>query len=92
MVPFQDVVSFLNTQGYSITDQSALRYVLATSTQANSLNQDLGGVNGGVNSSTSWSDLGGFSPTMNAPGTVVPESSSAWLGVMGTMLLLRRRR
>ncbi len=93
MVPFQDVVSFLNTQGYSITDQTALRYVLATSTQPNSLNQDLGAVNGGVNSTTSWTDLGGFSPTMNAAGSAlsVPETSSAWIGALGAVLLVRRR-
>ena len=91
-VNFADVVSFLNTKGISITDASPLRYVLGTATQHNSLNQDLGNVNGNVNSSTTWEQLGGFTPTMNATGTVVPEPTAALLGGLGFIALLRRRR
>ncbi len=93
MVPFADVVSFLATKSIAITDQSSLRYVSATATQANTLNQDLGGVNGGVNSNVSWSDLGGFTDTVNASGTVVPEPST-WILVLGSLcggFWLRRR-
>jgi hypothetical protein len=94
MVPFADVVSYLATKSISITDQSSLRYVSATATQANSLNQDLGGVNGGVNSNVLWSDLGGFTDTVNASGTVVPEPST-WILVLGSLCggcWLRRRQ
>ncbi|QJE96075.1 hypothetical protein [Luteolibacter luteus] len=95
MVNFRDLVNFLGTKGISITDQSGLRYVVATSTQMNSLNQDLGGVNGGVNSPTSWSDLGGFSPTVSAHGTpvpAVPEPSAFFLGASSVLLACLRRR
>lgn len=91
-INFQDVVNYLNSQGISITDASSFRYVLGTSTQHNSFNQDLGNVNGGANSSTTWEQLGGFSPIMNATGTVVPEPSAALLGGLGFIGLLRRRR
>lgn len=91
-VDFAKVVQFLGTQNIAITDASPLRYVLATATQDNSLNQDLGNVNGGVNSTSTWEQLGGFSPTMNATGTVVPEPSAALLGGLGFLALFRRRR
>lgn len=97
MVPFQEIVNFLaTTAGGSITinDQSAMRYVVATSTQTNSLNQDLGGLNGENSSTTSWEDLGGFTDTVNASGTVVPEPSSNLLalGTLAAAFLIRRRR
>jgi MYXO-CTERM domain-containing protein len=92
-VDFAQLVSFLNTQNnIQITDSTALRYVLGTATQDNSLNQDLGAVNGGVNSTSTWEQLGGFSPAMNATGTTVPEPSAALLGGLGLLGLLRRRR
>lgn len=93
MVPFADVVSFLAGRSIQITDQSALRFISATSTQTNSLNQDLGGVNGGVNSTTSWVDLGGFTAMVTANGTVVPEPSSilfSLLSFVATFLVRRR--
>ena len=95
LVPFADLANFLSTQSIIITDESALRYVAATSTQHNSLNQDLGGVEGGVNSELTWSELGGFSPYVTANGTpaVVPEPASAVLATLGlSVLSLRRRR
>ena len=93
MVPFADVVAFLNTKSISINDQSPLRYVVATSTQTNSLNQDLGGVNSGINSSTTWVALGGFSQIVTASGTVIPEPSSLLLlftSVVGFCAIRRR--
>jgi len=93
LVPFGDLVSYLGTKGININDQTALRYVLATSTQHNSLNQDLGGVQGGINSTSTWTQLGGFSLPMTASGTVVPEPSGCLLGAAGLLLLgIRRRR
>jgi len=93
MVPFADVVSFLAGKSINITDQSPLRYVSATSTQGNSLNQDLGGVNGGVSSPTTWENLGGFSQTVYASGAAVPEPAAALLlGMLSLPFLTRRRR
>ena len=90
MVPFQQVVNFLNTQSISITDHSPLRYIVATSQQTNSLNQDLGGVNGEIGSTTTWEALGGFSNTV----ALVPEPSSGLLafGSLAGFLFLTRRR
>lgn len=90
VVPFQQIVNFLATPAggsMTITDQSQLRYVVATSTQTNSLNQDLGGVDGGINSVVRWDAPGGGL-------TSVPEPSGGML-VLGSVLgglLIRRRR
>ena len=93
MVNFQDLVNYLGTKNISINDQTGLRYVLATSTQHNSLNQDLGGVQGGVNSTLTWVQLSGFSQTVSASGSpLVPEPSSALLGVSTLFLAFLRRR
>jgi hypothetical protein len=94
MIPFADLVSVLNSVGISADSATPLRYVVATSNQTNSLNQDLGGVNGGVNSSVTWEDLGGFTPYINGNGlTVVPEPTIPGLiGLSGVFVLLRRRR
>lgn len=96
LVPFANVVSFLNGRNpaISINENTQLRYVLATSTNPNSLNQDLGGVDGGVNSTSTWAALGGFSPTISSKGQLVPECSASLLAVVGGVVGtgFRRRR
>ncbi len=90
MVPFADVVAFLSsTKSINITDQTSLRFVMATSTQTNSLNQDLGGVNGGVGSTTTWAALGAF--TSSSP-LAVPEPTTGLLALGSVAALLIRRR
>jgi hypothetical protein len=93
-VPFGSVTAFLDTPevGIHITDQSSLRYITATSTQANSLNQDLGGVLGGVNSSTAWADLGGFTAIMDASGTPAPVPEPGPLALAGLLTLAAGHR
>ncbi len=90
-VPFADAVTFLGLNP-SDADQRPLRYVLATSTQHNSLNQDLGGIQGGVGSASTWEQLGGFTPAINASGILIPEPSVALLAACGAMLATSRRR
>lgn len=93
LMPLQDITNFLLTQGITVTDSTPLRYVLATSAQPNSLNQDLGGIQGSVNSSATWVELGGFTPIMTASGTVVPEPSTAILVLAAALVpFLRRKR
>ncbi len=92
LLPFGDLVSYLATKGITINDQSGMRFVVATSTQANSLNQDLGGVNGGTNSSTTWVALGGFSQVVKPGGSPIPEPSSLLLASSALLLGLSRRK
>lgn len=94
MMPFADIVNFLLSQGISVDNSTPVRYVMATSTQPNSLNQDLGGVDGRVTTVTTWAELGGYTPNISFDGDfVVPEPDvSMMLGSIGVIPLLRRRR
>jgi hypothetical protein len=93
-IPFSSVVDALEVPslGIHIDDTTPLRYIIATSTQGNSLNQDLGGVQGGVNSTTTWTDLGGFTPTVNVSGVPVPEPKTPLLAGLMSLALSQRRR
>ena len=77
-IPFADVVNQLSLLGISGFNQdSTLTYVIATATQANSLNQDLNGVDKNFDGSLTWSQLGVLSSPMTPAGMVVPEVNSA---------------
>jgi hypothetical protein len=96
VVPFADVVAMAHTQGLAGFDEhSTLSYVAATATQANSLNQDVNGAAGGVNSSDSWASLGAISTPSTVGGLVpVPEPSVlalVSLGLGGLAVHYRRR-
>jgi hypothetical protein len=85
-IPFSDIVAQLAAVGITIDQNSSLTYVIATATQANSLNQDLNGVSGGVNSSLTWSQLGVLSNPMTAAGmSLVAEVNPSIL--VGLLLL-----
>jgi hypothetical protein len=100
-VSFTDLATFVTSQlpttfnaSNPFTQNTPIRYVLGTSTQANSINQDLGGINNKTaNLSLSWTALGGFSPTISAAGAV-PECSPTLLAFWGSLLVLgfKRRR
>jgi hypothetical protein len=94
MVPFADVVAFLETRSIRISDQTPMRFIPATSTQINKFNQDLGGTSGGAGVSTTWQELNAFTPVVNATGTLIPEPGAALLLTAGLacMLAMRRRR
>lgn len=91
MINFGDLVTFLQTQGININDENPLRYVVATSTQHNSLNQDLGAVQGGVNSTQTWVQIGGYSQLVTASGNPVPEPSALLLGLLAFSTVVLRR-
>jgi hypothetical protein len=90
-VPFSNVVAEATSLGLSLDEHTPVYYVFATATQANSLNQDIGGVNGGVNSSSSWSSLGALSDT-TSPNTVVPEPQTWCLITAAAALFVIRNR
>jgi hypothetical protein len=102
IVSFADVAAFLTTQLPAVfnattpfTENTPLRYVLGTSTQSNSLNQDLGGINNKTAVLTStWTALGGFSPTISGSGQLVPEVSATLLALVGSVFgfAFNRRR
>ena len=96
-IPFSDIVSQLAARGITGIDQnSTFSYVIATSTQGNSLNQDLNGVGKNYSTSSTWDQLGTLSdPTQ--PIAAVPEVESIF-GIAGLLTAiaahhyLRRRR
>jgi hypothetical protein len=98
-VPFSDVVAQLALRGITgITENSTFSYVMATATQANSLNQDLNGVGASYDPNATWSTLGALATPMTASGMIVPEINTGLISfalvgiIVGTDILLRRRR
>jgi hypothetical protein len=77
-VNFADVVTQLSAKGINGIDQnSAFSYVISTATQANSLNQDLNGVDKNYDPAAIWSVLGVVSNQMTPAGLpVVPETKT----------------
>jgi hypothetical protein len=62
VVPFNHVVTALAARGFpTFDDHTLVSYVVGTSTQPNALNQDLGGPDGGTDSTSSWTVLGAAS-------------------------------
>ena len=81
-VPFSDVVTQLATLGITgVNDTTLFSYVVATSTQGNSLNQDLNGVDKNYDPNATWASLGVMADG-TAPISAVPEGNFGW-GVSG---------
>jgi hypothetical protein len=84
-VPFSDIVNQLSLLGITFDQNSTLSYVIATATQANSLNQDLNGVGKNYDGALTWSQLGVLSNPMTPSGIpLVPEVNPA----LGLILFL----
>lgn len=102
VVSFTDLAAFLTTElpaafnaTTPFTVNTPIRYVLGTSTQGNSLNQDLGGIdNNNFVKTDTWQNLGGFSPIMTPTGQLVPEVSATLLALIGSVFgfAFNRRR
>lgn len=98
-------VSFANLQAavraytpytsFTMTYDTRMSYIAFTSTQANSLNQDLFGTTGNTSSTLTWAELGAITGPANAWG-VVPEPATyaqvAMLVLTGAGVYLRRRK
>ena len=80
-VPFNDVVAQLAARGITgFTEDTPLSYVVATSTQGNSLNQDLNGVPKTYDPASGWAALGANSNTISSSGVyAVPEPGTGAL-------------
>jgi hypothetical protein len=92
-IPFADVVAQLAAAGITIDQNSTLTYVIATATQANSLNQDLNGVGKNYDPSLTWSQLGVVSNPMTAGGlAAVPEINPALLAGLLLVAVMAQRR
>lgn len=92
-IPFSDVVAQLGAVGITFDQNSTLTYVIATATQANSLNQDLNGVGKNYDPSLTWSQLGVGSISMTPGGVApVPEVNPAlWVGLLLLAAIAQRR-
>ena len=98
-INFADVVTQLSSKGITgINENSAFSYVISTATQANSLNQDLNGVDKNYDPAAIWSVLGVVSNQMSPAGmAIVPETktilslSLAILAILTHDQLSRRR-
>lgn len=94
LVPFTDLVSAMAIVGISGFNQDTLvTFVAATATQANALNQDLNGVSGGLNSSSTWAALGALTYPTSSSLEPIPEPASLAIITLalGHWLVLRRR-
>jgi hypothetical protein len=93
-VPFQDIVTNLNTTGsgrpaaISINQNTNLRFVIATSQQGNSINQDINGGSIPINSTTTYTSLGVISDTGTMTSQItIPEAGTFGLLTLGGVSL-----
>jgi len=92
-VDFQDVVDQIVANGIAFDEDTEFQMIAGTSTQANALNQDLGGPQGEVNSSLTWSELGAISTSFSASDLLpIPEPDSGALLGLGLVALAASKR
>ncbi len=92
VIPFADIVAQLQAIFPDFDENTLIQLVIGTSTQSNALNQDLGGPDGGTNSTESWSALGAISEPVTSR-MLVPEPGTGLLLALGLVsLALGRRR
>jgi len=75
--------------GVTINEGTGLGLIVSTSTQVNSLNKDLNGVDGTPASGSTWDSLGVISPLASIP---EPAEAGVLLGFIGLALILARHR
>jgi hypothetical protein len=84
-LPLADIISQLTALGVpNVNETTAIRYIIATSQQGNSLNQDIGGVDkAGTSSTSTWTQLGAFSNYLSANGNTAPTIDLNGTGTTG---------
>jgi hypothetical protein len=89
-VQFADVVAQLAARGITVNQNSTFSYVVATATQANSLNQDLNGVGGSYDPNATWATLGVISDPITAGGNppAVPEPNTVFFSAVVAALAI----
>jgi hypothetical protein len=97
VLPFsqlQAAAASLPNGGFTVTSSTPIRFVVGTSEQANSMNQDLNGTSGNTTSASTFATLGAVSPVVTASGGVVPEPAVVGLVAVAVPLVfgMRRRR
>ncbi len=94
ILPFSQLQAAAATRGFmGVTSSTPLNFVVGTSEQSNSMNQDLNGTSGNTTSTSTFASLGALSPTASAGGGVVPEPGTFSLILLfGLAGLLDRRR
>jgi hypothetical protein len=90
-VPFSTIVAQLAAKGITADENTAFSYVIATSTQGNSLNQDLMGVGAGYSTSATWASLGVLSDG-TPPIAVVPEINPSLAVILLLVAALAHRQ
>jgi hypothetical protein len=84
--------------GIMVNENSVVRYVIATSTQSNSLNQDIGGVPKVYDATATWAALGALSPPAlwtgvpPPPPTPTPEAGRWFTAACGVALMMANRK
>lgn len=73
---YVDISNALTGTGKALLPTTYVQEIAFTSTNTNSINQDLYGVNNGINSTTTFSNLGVFSEYRDFNGSPVPEPST----------------
>lgn len=92
-IPIADITAAFAGKGISFNTNTIMQMVAATATQPNTLNQDLNGVNGSVNSSQSWAQLGAISePYTSISVQPVPEPAVTTMLLSGSVAFVLLRR
>ncbi|MBC8206115.1 MAG: hypothetical protein H8E68_03070 [Kiritimatiellaeota bacterium] len=88
---FGFIVNLLSASSISIDQTSGMNYVMATATQDNSLNMDINGIDGGIDSALTFEELGASSDALSATGHSVPEPAVMTLiGIGGLSLMISK--
>ncbi len=95
-LPLAQIIAAMAANGVAgFNESSSVSYVAVTAQQDNALNQDFNGLNDNdrtIDRNLTYAGLGMISQSYSASGIlVVPEPGSAWLLVMGGVLLLSGR-